>query len=52
MYEFGPFRLNQQKRQLLRGEEPVPLAPKAFDTLLILVQNSGKVVLKDDLLKE
>jgi DNA-binding winged helix-turn-helix (wHTH) protein/Tol biopolymer transport system component len=51
LYEFGPFRLNPQKRQLLHGDEPVPLAPKAFDTLLVLVENSGRVVSKDDLLK-
>ncbi len=51
LYEFGPFRLNPQKRLLLREDEPVPLSPKAFDTLLVLVENSGKVVLKDDLMK-
>ena len=51
LYEFGPFRLNPQKRLLLREDEPVPLSPKAFDTLLVLIENSGKVVLKDDLMK-
>src|SRR5260221_7835368 len=51
LYEFGPFRLNPQKRLLLREDKPVPLSPKAFDTLLVLLQSSGKVVLKDDLMK-
>ena len=50
-YEFGPFRVDTEERLLLRGEEPVALPPKAFDTLLILVNQSERVVLKDDLIK-
>ncbi len=50
-YEFGPFRLDPDHRQLLRENQPVPLQPKAFDILLALVENSEKVVLKDDLMK-
>jgi eukaryotic-like serine/threonine-protein kinase len=50
-YEFGPFRLDPDHRQLLRQNQPVPLQPKAFDILLALVENSEKVVLKDDLMK-
>jgi DNA-binding winged helix-turn-helix (wHTH) protein len=50
-YEFGPFRVDPDQRQLLRQNQPVPLQPKAFDLLLVLVQNSEKVVLKDDLMK-
>ena len=51
MYEFGPFRLDTQKRVLLREGELVPLTPKVFETLLILVENSERVVSKDDLMK-
>jgi eukaryotic-like serine/threonine-protein kinase len=51
LYEFGLFRIDPQKRLLLRDNEPVPLTPKAFDTLLVLVQNSERVVSKDDLMK-
>ena len=51
LYEFGLFRLDPQKRLLLRDNEPVPLTPKAFDTLLVLVQNNERVVPKDDLMK-
>jgi DNA-binding winged helix-turn-helix (wHTH) protein len=51
LYEFGPFRLDPVKRRLLRDGEPVPLTPKAFDTLLALVQQSGKTVEKDDLMR-
>jgi DNA-binding response OmpR family regulator len=41
LYEFGPFRLDPAERALLRGNEVVVLTPKAFDTLLLLVRNSG-----------
>jgi len=51
LYEFGLFRLDPEKRLLLRNDEPVPLQPKAFDTLLVLVRHSQRVVLKDELMK-
>jgi DNA-binding winged helix-turn-helix (wHTH) protein/tetratricopeptide (TPR) repeat protein len=50
-YEFGPFRIDPEERQLLRDQNPVPLTPKAFETLLILIRSSERVVLKDDLMK-
>ena len=50
-YEFGPFRIDPDERLLLRGDDPVPLTPKAFETLLILIRSSESVVLKDDLMK-
>ena len=50
-YEFGPFRIDPEERQLLRGQEPIPVTPKAFETLLILIRSSEHVVLKDDLMK-
>ena len=51
LLEFGPFRLDPEQRLLLRDQQPVLLSPKAFDLLLMLVQCSGQVVLKDDLMK-
>ncbi|HSO76527.1 MAG TPA: winged helix-turn-helix domain-containing protein, partial [Blastocatellia bacterium] len=51
-YEFGPFRVDKVKRLLSRAGEPVPLTPKAFDTLLLLVENSGQLVTKDALMSE
>lgn len=51
MYEFGPFRIDPDHRLLLRDEQPIPIQPKAFELLLVLVKNSEKVLLKDDLLK-
>ncbi|MCA1579541.1 MAG: winged helix-turn-helix domain-containing protein [Acidobacteria bacterium] len=50
-YEFGRFRLNTAERVLLREGELVPLTPKVFDILLTLVENSGQVVSKENLMK-
>lgn len=51
-YSFNNFTLDLEKRVLLREGEPVPLTPKAFDTLALLVRRSGHVVRKDELLEE
>src|SRR5262245_51071236 len=50
--EFGPFRLETGERLLLRQDERIPLTPKAFETLLALVEHSGRLVQKDDLIKQ
>jgi TolB-like protein/Tfp pilus assembly protein PilF len=49
-YEFGPFRVDTRERQLIRNGEVVPLRPKVFDILLMLVQNSGHILSKDDVM--
>jgi eukaryotic-like serine/threonine-protein kinase len=51
LYEFGPFRVDAEKEILLRGDEPVPLTPKTFQILLVLVRHSKEVVTKDDLMQ-
>jgi DNA-binding winged helix-turn-helix (wHTH) protein len=51
LYEFGPFRVDPEKEMLLRAGEPVPLTPKTFQILLVLVRHSQEIVTKDDLLK-
>jgi DNA-binding winged helix-turn-helix (wHTH) protein len=51
IYEFGQFRLDPAERKLSRNEEPVVLTPKAFDTLVILVRNSGHLLEKDELIR-
>lgn len=51
-YEFGPFRVDAARHLLWKGEELVPLQPKAFETLLVLVEHPEEVVLKDDLLNK
>ena len=50
IYEFGPFRLEPAERKLLRGSQIVELTPKAFDTLLLLVRNTGRLLDKDELI--
>lgn len=49
-YRFGTFALESQKRLLYEGSELIPLPPKVAQTLLILVENHGKVVDKELLL--
>ena len=51
-YEFGPFRLNITERLLERNSELVPLTPKVFDTLAVLVENNGHVVEKSELMHQ
>ena len=51
-YEFGPFSVDAGKRLLLRNGEPVPLAPKVLETLLVLIENRERVLSKDELLKQ
>ena len=48
LYEFGAFRLDPAERKLMRGNEIVALTPKAFDTLLLLVRNSGHLMEKEE----
>ena len=51
-YEFGPFRIDSADRILLRNGEVVPLTPKQFDLLLVLVESRGHVVEKERLMEE
>ena len=51
-YEFGSFRLDTAEHLLWRNGETVPLTPKAYETLVVLVKQSGHVVGKDELMKE
>jgi TolB-like protein/Tfp pilus assembly protein PilF len=52
VYEFGEFRVDLGKRLLLRRDgTPVPLTPKAFDTLTYLVEHAGNVLDKEDLMR-
>jgi DNA-binding winged helix-turn-helix (wHTH) protein/tetratricopeptide (TPR) repeat protein len=51
VYEFGPFRVDPEKETLFRAGESVPLTPKTFQILLVLIRNSNEVVTKDDLMK-
>ena len=52
LYQFGPFRLDAAERLLLRDGQPIPLSPKVFDTLLVLVEKHGHLVEKDALIRK
>ena len=51
VYRFGPFLLDVPDRSLKRDGAPIPLTPKQFDLLVALVNNAGRLVEKDTLLK-
>ncbi|HEV2485067.1 MAG TPA: winged helix-turn-helix domain-containing protein [Terracidiphilus sp.] len=51
IYEFGSFRVDPTKQLLLHEAEPVPLTPKAFQLLLVLVRRCNEIVTKDELMK-
>jgi TolB-like protein/DNA-binding winged helix-turn-helix (wHTH) protein/Tfp pilus assembly protein PilF len=51
LYEFGAFRFSPSERILLRDDQRVLLAPKGLETLLVLLENRGHIVGKDELLK-
>jgi DNA-binding winged helix-turn-helix (wHTH) protein/TolB-like protein/Tfp pilus assembly protein PilF len=50
VYEFGPFRLDVAERLLLKDEQTISLPPKVFDTLVVLAENSGRLVTRDELM--
>lgn len=52
LYEFDDFRVDPNQKCVWRGEELVSLTPKAFDTLVVLLENKGRVVDKDTLLNQ
>lgn len=50
-FEFEDYVLRPSERLLLRNGTPIPLKAKVFETLLMLVQNHGRVLSKEDLMK-
>jgi DNA-binding winged helix-turn-helix (wHTH) protein/TolB-like protein len=50
-YRFKSFRLDVRERQLLHNDVAVPLQPKIFDVLAALVERSGHLIEKDELLR-
>lgn len=50
VYKFGLFRLDPTRRLLSRDGQPISLTPTVFDVLVILVENAGRVVPKEELL--
>jgi DNA-binding winged helix-turn-helix (wHTH) protein/TolB-like protein/Tfp pilus assembly protein PilF len=50
-YEFGGFRLDPNRRRLLRDGEIVPLSSKAIETLIVLLQNPGEILDRETLMR-
>lgn len=52
VYEFGPFRLYPSEHLLIRDGIQVSLTPKAFQTLLVLIEHRGRLIGKDELINQ
>src|SRR5215204_5370384 len=52
IYGFDRFQLDAGERLLSDGVKTIPLAPKVFDTLLLLVENGGRILSKERMMKE
>jgi DNA-binding winged helix-turn-helix (wHTH) protein/TolB-like protein/Tfp pilus assembly protein PilF len=50
-YEFGPFRLEPEEHLLLRDGRPAALTPKAFDLLVLLVENQSRLIAKEEIMR-
>src|SRR5260370_21897755 len=51
LYEFGPFVLDPGERLVRHGAARMELPPRAFDTLVVLVENNGRLLEKDELMR-
>ena len=51
MHRFNDFAIDIDQKVLMRGGKAIPLAPKVFETLLALIENHGRIVLKEELMK-
>jgi DNA-binding winged helix-turn-helix (wHTH) protein/tetratricopeptide (TPR) repeat protein len=52
LYEFGKFRCDPREHLLLCEGKPVPLSPKSFEILVVLIQSNGRLLTKDELMKQ
>ena len=52
LYEFGKFRCDPREHLLLCDGRPVSLSPKSFETLVVLIQSSGRLLTKDELMQQ
>lgn len=50
-YRFGEFRLEEERRRLLKNGEPVTISSRSFDLLVCLIRNAGKLVARDELFR-
>lgn len=52
LFEFGPFRVDPVERLLLRDGQPVYVTPKAFDVLVVLLRNAGRLIEKSEFMTQ
>lgn len=52
VYQFGNFRLDTVERVIESGGRPLSIAPKALDLLIVLIENRGRIVEKEDLIRK
>jgi len=52
IYRFGPFELDPQKRLLHKTGTAISLTPKAFELLIVLIENRGRLMTKDELMQK
>ena len=51
-FQFDLFRVDVTERELRRGGELIPLTPKVFDMLLVLLEHKGRTVEKSELIQK
>jgi DNA-binding response OmpR family regulator len=51
-YEFGAYRLDPLARVLSLHDRPIALAPKSFDLLRVMIERRGRVLERDELIRE
>jgi DNA-binding winged helix-turn-helix (wHTH) protein len=52
IYQFGDFHLDTAERVIQRAGQPLSISPKALDVLIALIENRGRIVEKEDLMKK
>src|SRR5580765_8530138 len=52
LYEFGKFRCDPREHLLLCEGKPVPLSPKSFEILVVLIQSNGRLLTKEELMRQ
>lgn len=52
LYEFGKFRCIPREHLLLCEGKPVSLSPKSFEILVALIQSNGRLLTKDELMRQ
>jgi len=52
MKSFQSFRLDTANQCLWRGQERVPIPPKAYDVLRYFVENPGRLITQDEILEQ